>query len=187
MGVKPAEAKAIIEDVKKRGWVQKGNKFYTPAEVVSFNIKPDKPKRQAKAHRTGWIDDELNLRNKAKSVDVFMALVKAELSLDVWPEFYISTDKNYRLDYAIPVNTKMLSLKIAIEVNGGIWKKGDSGHSSGTGIKRDMDKSNLAQSLGWKIISVEPRELLTTKTLNLIRDYAKTHSLQVDGDSEINQ
>ncbi|MDQ7949530.1 MAG: hypothetical protein REI93_11835, partial [Pedobacter sp.] len=95
--------------------------------------------------------------------DMFIMLAEKELGQEVWPEFFFSTDRNYRLDYAIP------SFKIGIEQNGGIWSKGKSGHSSGTGIKRDMDKSALAASLGWTIISRTPDQMMQLDTFNLIR------------------
>lgn len=44
----------------------------------------------------------------------------------------------YRWDFAFP------EAMILIEIQGGTWMKGQSGHKSGTGIERDCRKSNLA-------------------------------------------
>lgn len=158
--MKPKQAKELIADITKRGWVKVGDKYLPPSQAK--NIKKAKPKKP-KDKITGWIDDDRNIRNKENNKEPFIKLVEQELGLNVWPEFYFSTERKYRLDFAIP------TLKIAIEVQGGIWAKGNSGHSSGTGIKRDMDKSNLAQSLGWFLIKVIPNELLSLKTLELIK------------------
>lgn len=50
-----------------------------------------------------------------------------------------------------------LDLKIAIEVQGGIYKRGRrTGHVSPTGMRRDMYKMCLAQSVGWIIYQVQP-------------------------------
>lgn len=169
--------KKLIADCKARGYVEIDNVFYPPksAQVkrykeneVSSRLKKDNALKPIKI-KSGWIDDTRNLKNKNGKVDVFMRLIEQEFGLDVWPEFYFSTERLYRLDYAIPILSNNTDLKIGIEVQGGIWAKGNSGHSSGKGIKRDMDKSNLAQSLGWFIIKVTPQELLTNKTLELIK------------------
>ena len=57
---------------------------------------------------------------------MFIRLIKVELNLEVWPEFFFLTDKGYRFDYAIPVkwnkinaiptDGNYLELKIAIEL-----------------------------------------------------------------------
>jgi len=90
--------------------------------------------------------------------------------LECWPEFYFTTERNYRLDYAILITLNSGVLKIGVEVSGGIWSKGNSGHSSGKGIKRDQQKASLAASLGWLMITVEPNELMSSRTLELIKN-----------------
>lgn len=42
-------------------------------------------------------------------------LIEKEFGLTVWPEFYFSTERLYRIDYAIPVdqNGKELKSKVA--------------------------------------------------------------------------
>lgn len=79
------------------------------------------------------------------------------------PEYRISQERRFRWDWAF------VSYKILLEINGGVWKRGKSGHSSGTGIKRDMDKLNFATSLGWRTIAVEPSQLLKLETAELVR------------------
>ena len=164
--MKLKQAKELIADITKRGWVKVGDKFLPPSQAK--DIKKAKPKKP-KVKITGWIDDDRNIRNKQNNKEPFIRLVEQELGLEVWPEFYFSTERKYRLDFAIPVRQGGSDLKIAVEVQGGIWAKGNSGHSSGTGIKRDMNKSNLAQSLGWFLIKVTPNELLSLNTLELIK------------------
>lgn len=82
------------------------------------------------------------------------------------PEFHVYKEdkKNarpLRADLANP------ELKIAIEIEGGIFQMG--GHSSITGILRDIRKSNCYVSNGWKLIRLLPSELMTTETFNLIQ------------------
>jgi very-short-patch-repair endonuclease len=59
-------------------------------------------------------------------------------------EHVFSTKRKFRFDFAWP------ELKIGIEIEGAIWKKG--GHSTGKGITRDIEKGNLATLEGWKLL-----------------------------------
>lgn len=162
--MKAQEGKAIISDCKARGYVLHGNVLYPPEQAKALNITASKKKtRSRNLVKTGDVNDERNIKNKLSKIDMFITLVRASLSIDPWPEFYFSMDRQYRFDYAIP------EYKIAIEQNGGIWSKGNSGHSSGKGIQRDMDKGALAASLGWTIISRSPDQMLTIETMDFIQ------------------
>lgn len=81
-------------------------------------------------------------------------------------EFKFCEMRKFRFDIAFP------SQKVAIEVQGGLWIKG--AHSRPVGIKRDMSKRNLATILGWKIIEVQPKELLMLQTVELLKKCLKT-------------
>lgn len=151
----------FLKQLQQKGWVRVEDTFYPPEQARELNLPA--VKRRNKFVKTGWIDDERNIRNKANQVDGFIRLVKSELGLDVWPEFYFTTERNYRIDYAIP------SHRVAIEVQGGIWAKGNSGHSSGKGIRRDMDKANLLAQNGWKLLQVEPWQIKDYSAVELIR------------------
>ncbi len=56
---------------------------------------------------------------------------------------------------------------VALEVEGGIYTRG--AHGSISGIKRDMEKYNLAASLGWRVLRVTPENLCTNETISLIQ------------------
>ena len=163
--------KAVYKDCLERGYVVIGDNLYPPGHPAAQKITEvrAKKKKRVTIHKTGWIDDDRNINNKNTATDMFMRLVKIELDLDVWPEFFFSTERRYRFDYAIPTMANSPQLKIAIEQEGGIHMKGNSGHSSGTGIQRDMDKNNLAISQGWVIIRRTPADLCTSETINLIK------------------
>ncbi|MBB2951968.1 hypothetical protein [Sphingobacterium sp. JUb56] len=153
---------ALIKDVKSRGYVEVNGVLYPPNSEQALSI-PVKAKKRSKTIKTGWIDDSRNIKNKEKYKDPFIQLVKQELGIEVWPEFYFSTERLFRIDYAIP------EYKIAIEQEGGIYMKGNSGHSSGTGIARDMEKNNLLVEKGWRLIRRQPSEMLTMATLDIIK------------------
>ncbi len=165
----------LIKSLTKRGWVRINNVFYPPnlaqVELLSQSEGgiPSKKNNRLQGLKTGWISDYRNIKNKQSQTDAFIMLVKQQLGVEVWPEFHFSTERLYRIDYAIPVNAAGDVVKIAIEQEGGIWAKGNSGHSSGTGIKRDMDKNNLLTASGWRLIRRTPSEMLTNETLELIK------------------
>jgi len=68
----------------------------------------------------------------------------------------------WRFDYAWPGHM------IALEVEGGVWTGGR--HSrGGTGFVKDMEKYNEAAALGWRVLRVQPKELLSKKTIDLLQ------------------
>lgn len=69
-----------------------------------------------------------------------------ELSLT--PEYMGIKGRRFLFDFAEP------STLVAIEIQGGIWAKGRSGHTSGKGLSRDYEKLNLAQSQGWTVFQL---------------------------------
>lgn len=165
---------ALVKNLKANGWIEVNglilpqNKLTEKQSNALATSSVKNKQSRSKGLKTGWVDDSRNLKNKAKQTDPFILLVKQELGLEVWPEFYFSAERLYRIDYAIPVDKNGKELKIAIEQEGGIWKKGNSGHSSGKGIKRDMEKNNLLQSLGWRLIRRQPSEMMSLETIDLI-------------------
>lgn len=172
--MKPSEGKAIVDNVKKRGYILINDMYHPPnsREAIEFlsrtssNIRNNK--KRSNVLKTGWIDDERNVKNKMTHSDMFDMLVKVETGLEVWNEFYFSTERAYRIDKAFPVYTDGRPLKIAVEINGGIWME-KSGHNTGTGIKRDQDKANLLLELGWRLISVDSVKTNPGKTIELIK------------------
>ncbi|KEQ31210.1 hypothetical protein N180_02885 [Pedobacter antarcticus 4BY] len=167
--------KAVYKDCLDRGYILHGDLLLPPNHPDALKLLAVKPKKKKRVitRKTGWIDDERNIRNKANQRDAFMMFVEQQLHVEVWPEFYFSTERLYRFDYAIPILSNSTPLKLAIEQEGGIWAKGNSGHSSGTGISRDMEKSNLAQSQGWVVIRRTPDQMITSETIELIKSLIK--------------
>lgn len=69
--------------------------------------------------------------------------------------------RRFRLDLAWP------QYRVGIEVQGGIWLK--AAHSTGTGIKRDMEKRNLGIVNGWRVLECEPKDLCTVELADMVR------------------
>lgn len=69
-------------------------------------------------------------------------------------EYEFAPMRKWRFDYAWPVPNK-----VALEVDGGIWRKGGGAHSHPSNILRDIEKSNAATLLGWRVIRATPDQL----------------------------
>lgn len=79
-------------------------------------------------------------------------------------EFRFHPVRKWQFDLAFPRSLN----PVAIEVQGGIWIGGR--HNRGAALKKEWEKLNTAASLGWRIIYVEPRDLCTLTTANLIKE-----------------
>lgn len=100
--------------------------------------------------------------NKRPLTDAFTAICKSELGVEVVKEYRFHPVRKWRFDYAIP------SHHIALEVEGGVFTGGR--HTRSTGFLGDMEKYNEAAKLGWRVVRTIPKELLTRKTVQLLRD-----------------
>lgn len=92
---------------------------------------------------------------------VFFALLKASGIPVPEAEYRITPKRKFRWDYAWP------QYRLTLEVQGGIWSGG--AHGRGWGIKRDMEKSNIAAMHGWRCLFCEPGDLGKTDTIEMIR------------------
>jgi very-short-patch-repair endonuclease len=97
---------------------------------------------------------------KPPAHDLFTAICKADIGVEVVKEHLFHPLRKWRFDYAI------LAHKIAVEVEGGAWTQGR--HTRPQGFIGDMEKYNQATLLGWRVFRVTPDELCKTKTLKLI-------------------
>lgn len=70
--------------------------------------------------------------------------------------------RRWRFDYAWPAEF------IALEVEGGVWTGGR--HTRGAGFVKDMEKYNAATVLGWRVLRVQPRDLLKHETAGMVAD-----------------
>ncbi len=84
---------------------------------------------------------------------IFKALIFKTLRSKVVPEYKFHPKRRWRFDYAVP------DLMIAVEIEGGIFAKSRLGHSSGSGIKKDMEKYNMATLMGWKVLRYMPEQV----------------------------
>jgi very-short-patch-repair endonuclease len=96
-----------------------------------------------------------------KADAIFAALCRSEGLPDPVTEHRFHPVRKWRFDYAWPKHL------VALEVEGGVWIAGR--HTRGAGFVSDMDKYNEGSALGWRILRVQPKELKTQKTIDLLR------------------
>ena len=86
-----------------------------------------------------------------------------ELGLAYETEVQVCLDRKYRWDFTLPEH------RIAIEVCGGFYR-GQSGHSSITGLQRDYDKRNVGTMLGWRILTFSTADVLRGRAKKFIQE-----------------
>lgn len=101
-------------------------------------------------------------QNKTQKTDFFTTLCRSDLKVECVKEFRFHPIRRWRFDYAIP------KYKIALEVEGGVWTGGR--HTRPQGFLGDVEKYNTATVMGWRVLRTVPDELISSKTLAMIRD-----------------
>lgn len=76
--------------------------------------------------------------------------------------------RKWRFDFLIT------GTKIAIECEGGIYSEGRTGHSSITGIERDIEKGNAATLLGYRVFRFTEKLINRGEALRLIEQAIST-------------
>lgn len=87
-------------------------------------------------------------------------------------EHQFMTDRKFAFDIA------WVDVRLAVEIEGGIYGKPSKrcpvckrasvgGHSSVSGILRDIEKGNLAIIAGWTVLRATPQQLTTLEFINV--------------------
>lgn len=79
-------------------------------------------------------------------------------------EFAAINGRRYRFDFAWPKHN------LLVEVQGGTFAVGRSGHSAGMGINRDCEKLNLAILAGWRVLHVDTKQIHSGQALKWIQE-----------------
>lgn len=85
---------------------------------------------------------------KKNYIEFLNRKIGKKYNLEIVSEFKFHDTRRWRLDYCIP------SMKIAIEIEGGVWTGGR--HTSGAGFMKDMEKYNACSSLGYHLFRFTP-------------------------------
>lgn len=109
--------------------------------------------------------------------DLYSRVLEARLGNRWWAEWPFHPTRKWRFDYACP------DLKIAIEIDGGVWNnvRGEHAgrHSGGTGQLKDFEKMNAAAELGWVVLHYVPSDKMDTRTLLQIHNVMKTRTKEL--------
>lgn len=113
--------------------------------------------------------------------EAFKALCVAHGLPEPEAEYYFAPTRGFRWDWAWVIEDKggRVLAKIAVEQEGGIFGTGKpcpvckqrrgGGHSSITGLLRDMEKYTLGNILCWCVIRALPRDVASGKVLDLVK------------------
>ena len=91
---------------------------------------------------------------------LFIQYIKQLTSIELVSEHKFHPTRKWRFDYA------NIEHKIALEVDGGVWSNGR--HTRGSGYVKDLEKFNHAAMLGWRVLKVQPNELMTLETVKMV-------------------
>ena len=75
-------------------------------------------------------------------------------------EYQAIPGRRFRFDFA------WRKERLLVEINGGTYSKG--AHSTGTGINRDYEKSNLAVLNGWRVLSFDTKMVKSGAALEVV-------------------
>jgi len=94
----------------------------------------------------------IKIKKPKPDYPLFRILIHKTLKAKVVSEYRFHPVRRWKFDFAVP------EFMVAIEIEGGIFAKTRLGHSSGKGIKQDMEKYNAAQLMGWKVLRYMPEQ-----------------------------
>lgn len=97
--------------------------------------------------------------------DPFLLLCKAEGLPEPETEVVFAPPRKYRADYLFR------AAMVIVEREGGLWAGGRAGmaHAMPSAILRDMERSNLAQSLGFCYFRFTPTQLDTGEAVRFLK------------------
>lgn len=127
-----------------------------PGSQESLVIPPEKP--------ANWVDPQCDFDS---DLEREFALLWTTLypELDLRHHYRGIPGRRFEFDFvALPID-----LKVAIEIHGGTRKAG-TGHNTGSGIQRDIEKKRLAQQNGWVVMELTGEDSRDAEALSQVAD-----------------
>lgn len=122
-----------------------------------MNDKLPKPKK-----KTALAQKQRKITQPEPTTDIFTLLCRQQLGAECVKEYQFHKNRKWRFDYALP------AYKIALEVEGGVWTQGR--HVRPQGFLGDIEKYNTATLMGWRVFRCTPSNLVSDRTLLLIKN-----------------
>lgn len=95
-------------------------------------------------------------------------IVEAHLPTPI-REFRFTEERRWRCDFVWMLPPERLPLKgVILEIEGGIWLK-KSGHSSGAGVSRDIEKYNEAALMGFIVLRATKYHLISGQAMEWVK------------------
>ena len=91
---------------------------------------------------------------------LFLALCRRAGMPEPTPELRFAPPRRFRFDWAWP------EARVALEVEGAVWTSGR--HTRGSGFLKDVEKYNLAASLGWLVFRTTPQQLTDLALVRMV-------------------
>ena len=120
--------------------------------------KPQKGNVAEAPQRTQQLESTPSKKDYKAELVQQLNLVKIPLE----PEFYFALPRKWRSDW------RVTNLPVLIEFEGGLFHSGKRGHSSVSGILRDIEKYNTATINGWIVVRVTPKHVVSGQALQWI-------------------
>ena len=89
------------------------------------------------------------------------------------PQYPAVAGRKFRWDFAWNFTwDRGGSIRVLLEVQGGIW---NGKHGRGSGVIKDMAKANAAALAGYRVLYVQPKDLCTSATIEMVRTAFEWH------------
>lgn len=103
----------------------------------------------------------------AKSVpEETLVLQLRDAGITFLREYKPIEDRRFRFDFQIGM--------LLVEVQGGVFARGNSGHTSGMGITRDCEKTSMAVARGYSVMPVTAAQVTNGQALVWIKQWIET-------------
>lgn len=127
-----------------------------PGLQVGLTIPPGKP--------GNWVDPQCDFDSELER-DFALLWVSLYPDLDLRHHYRGIPGRKFEFDFvALPID-----LKVAIEIHGATWIA-NTGHSSGGGLQRDIEKKRLAQQHGWVVMELTGEDSRDAEALAQVAD-----------------
>jgi len=105
----------------------------------------------------------LKTKRKRSSLETLAEMKLREANINNFVEEHRFCERRWRFDFAWP------NQMVALEVEGGVWKGGKGGHTSGVGFTKDCEKYNTATVMGWKVLRVVGPQIRDGSMINWVK------------------